>query len=152
MELVDQVAEVVGGPEARGGRVVAGDLVAPGAREGVLGHGEELHVGETGLLDVGHELVGQAPVAQPLTPGADVHLVDAHGTRVGVSGGALGHPLLVAPLVEAVGHHARRGRGHLGGAGQRVGLLVPGAVVEAQLELVAGAHAHTGDEQLPHAG
>ena len=51
----------------------------------------------------------------------------------------LGHPLLVLPLVELVGDHRGGGRGDLGGAGHRVGLLVPGAVGEADLELVAGA-------------
>ena len=150
VELVHQVAEVVRGAEARGGRVVAGDLVAPGAAEGVLGHRQELHVGEAGLLDVGDQLLSQAAEAQSLAPRADVDLVDAHRPAVGVGGGALGHPLLVLPLVELVGDHRGGCRGDLGGAGHRVGLLVPGAVGEAELELVARTDPHTGHEQLPH--
>ena len=40
--------------------------------------------------------------------------------------------------------------GDLGGAGHRVGLLVPGSVGEAELELVARTDPHARNEQLPH--
>ena len=65
MELVDQVTEVVGGTETGVDRIVAGDLIAPGAGERVLGQWHELHVGEAFLLDVVHELLGQVAVVSP---------------------------------------------------------------------------------------
>ena len=152
VESVHQVAEVVRGAVARGGRVVGGHLVAPRATEGVLGQGHELHVGEAHLLDVGDQLVGQLAVAQTLTPGARVDLVDGHGAVVDVAVTARLHPLLVGPLVEVVGDDRCRGRGNLGGAGQRVGLLEPVAAGALDLKLVAGADADLGNEDLPHAG
>ena len=52
VELVDEVFQVVGGAEAAGGGEVAGALVAPGGVQGVLGDGEQLHMGEAHLLHV----------------------------------------------------------------------------------------------------
>ena len=46
MEDVDELAEVVGRPEAGGRRVVPRHLVAPRPTEGVLGDGQQLDVGE----------------------------------------------------------------------------------------------------------
>ena len=152
VESVHQVAEVVRGSVARGGRVVGGHLVAPRATEGVLGQRHEFHVREAHLLDVGDQLVGQFAVAEALTPGARVDLVDGHGAVVDVAFTAGLHPLLVAPLVEVVGDDRGRGRGNLGGAGHRVGLLEPVAAGALDLELVAGANPDLGDENLPHAG
>ena len=149
---VDEVAQLVGGAEARGGRVVAGDLVAPGPAEGVLGHGHELDVGEAHVGDIGGELLGELPVAQARPPAAKVHLVDRHpgGDRLG--GGPLGEPVLVAPLEVARGDH-RAGRGRdLGGARHGVRLLPPDAVGPEDPELVHLALADAGHEQLPHPG
>ena len=46
MAAIDEVAEIVGRAEARGGREVAGDLIAPGAGERMLhdGHQFEMRV------------------------------------------------------------------------------------------------------------
>ena len=118
----------------------------------MLSQGHELHVREAHLLDVGDQLVGQLTVAQALTPGARVDLVDRHGSGVDVAVLAGGHPLLVGPLVEVVGDDRGSGRGNLGGAGQRVGLLEPVAAGALDLKLVARTHADLGDEDLPHAG
>ena len=79
-------------------------------------------------------------------------LVDGHGAVVDVALTAGPHPLLVAPLVEVVGDDRGRGRGNLGGAGHRVGLLEPVAAGALNLELVAGANPDLGNENLPHAG
>ena len=82
VQPVDEVAEVVRGAEARGRRVVGGDLVAPGAAEGVLGHRQELDVGEAELLRrrrrAGRRARGSTG---PAPPRAEVHLVDAHRVR-----------------------------------------------------------------------
>ena len=61
---VDQVPEVVGGAQPGGRRVEAGDLVAPGAAEGVLGDRHQLHVGEAQVLDVRGQLLGELAVGQ----------------------------------------------------------------------------------------
>ena len=63
VQAVDEVPEVVGRPEARRRRVVGADLVAPGAAERVLGHRQELDVGEAEVADVAGQLVGEIPVA-----------------------------------------------------------------------------------------
>ena len=97
---VDEEPEVVGRAEAGGGRVVGGDLVAPRPAEGVLGHGQELDVGEAHLGEVGRQLLGQLPVGQRpvallghVPPRAEVALVDRHraGPRVGRRAGAASH-------------------------------------------------------------
>ena len=152
VEGVHEVAEVIRGAVARGGGVVGGHLITPRATEGVLGERHELHVREAHLLDVGDQLVGQLTVAQALAPRARVDLVNRHGAGVDVAVLAGGHPLLVGPLVEVVGDDRGGGRGDLGGAGQRVGLLEPVAAGALDLELVARTHADLGNEELPHAG
>ncbi len=62
------------------------------------------------------------------------------------------HPLRVVPLVPCRGDHRSGGRRDLGGEGHRVGLLPPDAVLPEDLELVSGALADPGHEQLPDAG
>jgi hypothetical protein len=79
MQVVDQEPELVGIAEPRGRREVRRHLVAPGAAERVLRDGQELDVREAELGDVIHELLGQLTVGQSLPPGAEVHLVHAHG-------------------------------------------------------------------------
>ena len=58
MAGVDEIAEVVGSAEARGGRVVAGDLIAPGAGEGVLHDGQQFEVRVAEVAHVGDQAVG----------------------------------------------------------------------------------------------
>ena len=152
VEAVHQVPEVVGCAVPRRGGVVGGDLVAPGTPEGVLGHRHELHVREARLLEVGDQLVGEAPVSQALLPGTHVDLVDRHGPLVRGTGGTRVHPFLVLPVVEVVGDDRGGGRRDLRGPRQRIGLLEPVATRALDLVLVAGAHTDAGDEDLPHAG
>ena len=88
VEPVDEVAEVVGRAEARGGRVVAGHLVAPRARERMLHHRQQLDVREAEVGDVVGELVGElavrqraVPVQRVPPPRAEMHLVDRDAGR-----------------------------------------------------------------------
>ena len=86
VQPVDEVAEAVGVAEARGGREVRRDLVAPRAAERVLHDRHELDVGEAEVGDVvdeavGHLLVGVRAAAVVLLPRAEVHLVDRHRPR-----------------------------------------------------------------------
>src|SRR3712207_1688135 len=127
VQPVDEVAQVVRVAEARGGRVVAGDLVAPRAAERVLGEGKELDVRVVRLAQVVDQLVGGVAVAEAGPPGAEVQLVHAHRLVVRVDGGAALEPLLVVPLVRARGDDRGGGRRDLGVLGPRVGLLDPAA-------------------------
>ena len=149
VRTVDEVAEVVRGAEPRGRRVVRGDLVAPGAAEGVLGERHELDVREARGDDVVDELVGHLAVGQALPPGAGVHLVDAHRALVPAGARPLGEPGVVGPLVGRLGDDGGVERRDLGGERQRVGLLPPGAVGAEHVVAVPAADLDAGDEDLP---
>ena len=75
VQRVDQVLEVVGGAEPGGRRVEAGDLVAPGAAEGMLGDRHQLDVREAQVRHVRGQLLGQLTVRQPWPPGRQMDLV-----------------------------------------------------------------------------
>ena len=152
VQVVDEPAEVVGGAEPRGRRVVRGDLVAPRPAERVLGDRQQLDVGEAGLVEVVDELLGHLAVAQPRPPRAEVHLVDAHRLGVGLALRAGGHPLLVGPLVGGDVHDGPRGGRDLGAERHRVGLVAPAAVGPEDPVLVADTRRDARDEQLPDAG
>ena len=130
VQVVDEVAEVVRGAEAGGRRVVGGDLVAPGTAERVLGHRQQLDVGEAGLVEVVDQLVGQLAVAQARPPRAEVHLVDAHRLGVRPAAGARASIQSSSPQTwpECVDDR-RGGRRDLGAEGHRVGLVAPPAVL-----------------------
>jgi hypothetical protein len=117
----------------------------------MLGHREELHVGEAGLPHVVGELLGQLAVGQALAPRAEVHLVDAHRLYVRRPCGPRAEPALVVPLVGGLEDDARRLRRHLGVEREGVGLLPPDAVRAEHVELVGRAGPHARDEQLPDA-
>src|SRR6185437_390808 len=81
--------------------------------------------------------------------GAEVHLVHADRLAGPLPTATRGQPVLVAPGV-AGGVHQRCGGGWLlGAAGHRVGLAPPSPVGAADVELVVGAVADVGHEQLP---
>ncbi len=81
-----------------------------------------------------------------------MHLVDAHRRRGPLGGLALRDPVVVFPLVGRAGDDRRRRRRQLGAERHRVGLFVPVPVGAEDPELVAGARADAGHEQLPDAG
>lgn len=111
VQRVHQETEVVRGAHPRGRRVEPGDLVAPGAAEGVLGDRHHLHVREAQLLDVRGELLGELPVGQPRPPRRQVQFVHREGRLVRRSAAALRHPPRVLPLVPGGGDHRRVRRG-----------------------------------------
>ena len=161
VQAVDERAEVVGRAEPRGGRVEPGHLVAPRARERVLHHRQQLHVGEAEVGGVVGELVRQLEVRQRAValqrvapPGAEVHLVDRHRHRVELLGrvAAALEPRLVGPLVGGLEDDGRVGRRHLGRLRVRVGLEDDRAVGAPDGELVALAGRHLGHEELPDPG
>ena len=99
VEPVDEVTELVGGPEARGWCVVRRDLVAPARRVGVLGDRHQLDVGEAELADVGRQLVGELGVGETRAPRPEMHLVGRHRGVVRVSRATSVEPLVVGPLI-----------------------------------------------------
>ena len=149
---VDEEAQVVRRPEARGGSEVGRDLVAPGPAEGVLCHREELHVGKALLDHVGGELGRELPVVEARPPGSEMHFVDRHRRLELIRGGAGDKPVGVVPCVITGEHDRAGGRRHLGGECEGVGLLAPDAVAAEDGELVDGAVADARDEDLPDTG
>src|SRR5262249_18378715 len=152
---------VVRAPVAPRGGVVAKDLVAPRGVVGMLHDGEELDVGEAHVAHIVGELGRRLPVAEgalavfrDVPPGAQVHLVDAHGGVEALTARTLGEPARVAPLiaVEAL---------HDGGGARLVGLEAEGIGIALQrerstgagadLELVTRAVLHARQEELPDA-
>ena len=96
---VDQEAKVVRGAEPRGRRVVRGDLIPPRTAERVLGHRQQLHVGEAMCDNVIGQLLGEFAVAQAGPPRSQVHLVGAHRLENRIAGRPPRHPLVVVPGV-----------------------------------------------------
>ncbi len=135
---VDQVPEVVGRAEPGRRRVVRGDLVPPRAAERMLGHRQELDVGEPEVGDVGGQLDRELPVGQAGPPRAEVHLVDRHRADQRLPDGALGQPVAVLPLVRGLVHDRAGGGRQLGVGRHRVGLVPPHAVGPADGVLVGG--------------
>ena len=141
-----------GRAEPRGRRVVRGDLVPPRAAERVLGHRQELDVGEPEVGHVGGQLDRELPVGQAGPPRAEVHLVDRHRAGQRRPDGALGQPVAVVPLVRGLVHDRGGGGRRLGVGRHRVGLVPPHPVGPADGVLVGGAGGDAGHEQLPHPG
>jgi hypothetical protein len=108
-------------------------------------------MGEPELDDVVDKLLGLVGVAAALTPGAEVHLVDAHRPLGGRLRRALGQPGFVAPVVAGGEHDRRRARRVLGRERQWVGLVPPYPVGAVNVVLVAGALGHLRHEELPDA-
>ena len=157
VQRVDEEHEILRGAVTACGREEAGDLVAPGAVEGVLHHRHELDVGETRLRHVLREPRCQLAVREPPAvllrhshPRARVHLVDGHRGIESVAGTPRRHPLRVAPGVVQVpddGSGLRRG---LVVDAERVGLVRPVAVkAGVHVVLVDVALAEAGYEALP---
>ena len=83
---IDEVHKILRRAEARGRRVIAADLIAPRAVEGVLGHRHQFNVRIPHIGGIGAQLVGQFPVGEirpvrTALPRAEVHLVNVDGQR-----------------------------------------------------------------------
>ena len=155
--LVHKIHEVVRRAIARGGGEVAGDLIAPGAVERMLGQGHALDVGVAHLLDIGHQLVGQLPVGIEVPvlmalPRAHVHLVDIDGRGVRQVLAAPVHPAAVVPFVagkiEGLGGVGRPG---LGVESVGVSLVQELAVLRVDRILIRIVLLHAGNKALPYA-
>ncbi|CAB4958041.1 unannotated protein [freshwater metagenome] len=157
VHAIDERPEVVRRAVARRRGEVRGHLVAPGARERVAHHGQQLDVREAHLGRVVRELVREVRVAQELValaaaPRGQVHLVDRHGAGEVVRRVAPGGPLVVAPLVGRLVDDGVRLRRDLRPERERVRVELERPVLGADLVLVGLAVADAGDEELPDAG
>ena len=168
---VHEVLELLGGAEARRGRIVAGQLIAPAAVKRVLHDGQELDVAVAHLLDVVHQFHGELVVGEVgagvvfglgiavagktvvvALPAAQMHLEDVeralHVRRLL----ALAHVLGVTPLVAAdVGRLGSGARDELGAEPVRVGLVEQVALRSLDEVLVELSLLDALDEAFPDA-
>lgn len=87
MALIDKVHEVFGGAVAGGDGIIARDLVAPGAIEGVLGHRQQLDVGKAQFLHVGNQPCRQFSIGEESRTGLEFrHGDDGFGGAIGQQG------------------------------------------------------------------
>ena len=127
VELVDKIHEVLRRAVAAGGGVVPRHLIAPRPVVGVFRHRQQLHVRVVHLAAVVCQFirdraVPRQPGLRP-TPGAEVHLVNAHRRAVHIT---LGAAAQIAPVVPDVALERpdlrRRGRSCLAVRGKGIGL------------------------------
>ncbi len=158
---VDERLELPWPAEPAGGRVETGDLIAPGTQERVLHHRHELDVRVAHFLDVRDEprrelRVGEnaIPIFRDVHPRREVHLVGRHRfVEPGVGGGPGDQPLRVVPRVVQARHDGGGQGRYLEGESEGIGLQQQFAMeARPDLELVAGALGHAGDEDFPDAG
>jgi hypothetical protein len=156
MRAVDEAAQPRAVAVARGGRVQAQRLVAPGAVEGVLADRQQLEVGEAQPGGIGQQRLGQLVPVQPAVllfghaaPRRQVDLVDAdrRGMRVGGAAPLVGRAFPGQGCHHAGGQRPQFGRERIGVGfqGQQVSIAVE------QLVLVARPGADGGQEDLPYA-
>jgi hypothetical protein len=122
----------------------------------VLGHRQELDVGEAVLVEIGGQLVGQLPIGQrPVAvlrhalPRAEMTFVDGERLVQRIALLSRRDPLRVVPLVLRLEHHAGGAGRHLGGEGERIHLQPELAVGVDDLVLVPLAGSHPRQEDLP---
>ena len=157
VQVLDEVHEVLWRAVAGTRGEVAGDLVAPGAVEGVLHDRQQLDVREAELARVVGQLRRQLAVAEVAIallrnapPGAEMHLVDRPGGAERVGAGAVPHPLLVVPLEAQVPHDRGGARRHLGAECVRIALVDPVApVAGGDVVLVERAGTHALHQAFP---
>ncbi len=156
MAGVDELRKAVRAAMARGGRIQAQRLIAPGTAKRVFGDRQQFDMGEAELLHIGNQLLGQGWPVQRLvvsvaTPGRGMHLVDRQRPRHG-GGVAVGHPGRVGPgECGGAGHHRCGCRRQFGLPRHRVGLEQHPPIGCGDGILVPGASVHAREEEFPEA-
>ena len=162
VQLVDEIAEVVGHAIARRGRKVTGNLVAPRQVEGVFANAHELYmrVAHEGcifsqvvrVLAVVQIAVLVVLVAEALLPRAKVHLVNGHGLFENRGIVPLRLIVGIAPLVAfQAADDGRVGRAQLASKRVGIGLVAPCAIGPGYDEAIRIAFSDMGKEHLPNA-
>ena len=104
MELIDKVHEVLRCAVTGCGREIAGNLIAPGGVERILGDRHQFDVGVAHLLDIFDQLVRNLAVIEEfavliLPPRTEIDLIDIDRLADMVLQTALFHPRLVLPRI-----------------------------------------------------
>ena len=157
--FVDEMAEFVRVAEAAGRGVIAGDLIPPRAVERVLCHGHQFDVGVAHFADVVQEPVrefqiGKRAIAllRHARPGAEVHLVNAHGAALPFLALTGFHPGFIRPAIPVqVKNDASSFLTVLCIKSEGVALEKDVSVAALELEFVMGSLADARDEDFPHA-
>ena len=158
MGRIDEAGKAGRIAEARGRRIEAGWLVAPGRIEGMLGDRQQLDVGEAHVGDIRDEIGGQFVITQEgiavlALPRTEMHLIDRHGHAARIAmAPRLDIGLVVPHEVAGLGHAGRRLRPDFGVESERIALQrkQPPARIQ-QFELVALPDGGTWDEDFPDA-
>ena len=157
--VIDEVAEIFRASEARGRGKKSGALVAPGIVQRMLGHRQQLDVGEAQRLQVVHQLMRQlavvekAPVVRS-APGAEMDFIRRHRPDQPVAAAALLDPGRILPDMLVGLDYAGSGawpQFEFLGIGIGLDVDVTGVAL-ANFVLVQIARLQTGNEQLPHPG
>ena len=106
VQHVDEMLKVLGRAEPAGRRIQGERLVAPGSIERVLVDRQQFDMGESHVLDVGREALGQFPIGQVAMvflgnalPGPEMHLVDGHRAVPVVDRLPALHPFAIRPFM-----------------------------------------------------
>ncbi len=156
---IDKEAEIIGRTEARGGREVAGGLIAPRSVERMFRDRQQLNVRVAHFLDIRNQFVRQFAVREPAVvlfgnpfPGAGVQFVNTDGAFLPVGGFTLFDPIGVVPLVVAeVANHGCGIGSKLALKGIRVGLLRPESILPFDLKFILIADFRAGNKPFPDA-
>ena len=157
---VDQRPEFVRRAESRRRREITCALVPPGAAERMLGHRQQLKVGETEIDRIIDQRVSQFEVAQRAVavvvvprPRAEMNFVDRHRAALGIAFAARFHPGRIIPNV-AAGRGGQRGvrRRVLAEKGKGIALEPQRAVRVLKLKFVMLPGADPGDKARPQPG
>ena len=119
MKVVNKILEVFGGTVTGGGSVIAGDLVAPGAVKGMLSNTHQLYMGIAHVLHIFSQLNSSLPVCIKsifffsvfFSPGAQMNLINTHGSFSGIGGPAFLQPGGIRPFIRGVRSDSRGGSG-----------------------------------------
>ncbi len=157
MQGVDEMHEILGRTETRGGREISRGLIAPRTIEGVFGKRHEFDMRKPHVGDIGRQRQGQLAVTEPTPallrhppPGTGMHLVDAHrrGQRNPLT--ALRHPRRILPRIRTVAHHRGRARRQFAPKRERIGLLhFIAGIARDDVVFIEGTGADPGDKARP---
>ena len=98
---VHQRFELLRRPIARGDGIIPRDLIPPAVIQRIFAQGHQLHMRVAHVHQIIHKFKRKRFIIKPGTPGAKVHLVNAHGGLVRVILPACLHMRRIAPFIAA---------------------------------------------------
>src|SRR3990172_4182568 len=160
VQTIHEFHKVLGVPVPARGREVPRGLVTPGSIEGMLHHGQELHVGEAHLFNIWYKKVCKLTVGQmtaaPLRgppPRTRVDLIDRDWPVEAVRLVTVLHPGMVFPLIGEVAYDGGRPWRRLPAKGKGVALVSAVTLMARDdMVLVECAGLNTRNEPFPDPG